>query len=344
MNMHHFLGMNVVLLVVMFLYRIWKKYSADINISIFRLFKCGIHQIRKFAENYLALDPAVENYEELYKRRKQNRIFIRTGIVFVLMQGCLVPNGYLLWIEALVAFIFLKDFSIFIKENETCIKRVFHSGNDTGNDDEQTNSDIRTESSDHSSIGDLNSKKQEIVINAAKGVLSIIMLYKLWFVSVVYLVLAALCFSLINRVLEQPLTKWLEYFQFDIFEGLEQFYVTGFLGFMEVCISFVFMTWTLLLHHQYLMLIALYTNVYITCKEVIHGAILSALAEWLILVQFKSATYDELKDLDDVCSICLSAMKKARKTKCNHFFHGHCLRRCLKEKNSCPYCNQKLIK
>lgn len=39
------------------------------------------------------------------------------------------------------------------------------------------------------------------------------------------------------------------------------------------------------------------------------------------------ATNIQLSKFNDVCAICLENMRSARITKCNHYFHGECLRK-----------------
>ena len=41
-----------------------------------------------------------------------------------------------------------------------------------------------------------------------------------------------------------------------------------------------------------------------------------------------------------ICSICLDEEIKTSftKTKCNHYYHNHCLRKWCKTNNSCPIC------
>lgn len=56
------------------------------------------------------------------------------------------------------------------------------------------------------------------------------------------------------------------------------------------------------------------------------------------LARFRRATPDELATLEDVCAVCLGAMRSARVTPCVHFFHADCLRRCLANSDRCPIC------
>lgn len=52
----------------------------------------------------------------------------------------------------------------------------------------------------------------------------------------------------------------------------------------------------------------------------------------------------QLQSLDDVCAICYQEMSSAKITKCNHYFHGVCLRKWLYIQDSCPLCHEILYK
>lgn len=54
------------------------------------------------------------------------------------------------------------------------------------------------------------------------------------------------------------------------------------------------------------------------------------------------ASEAELRELNDVCPICFSEMKAARKTECNHYFHAVCLRKWLYIRDYCPMCQRKM--
>lgn len=49
--------------------------------------------------------------------------------------------------------------------------------------------------------------------------------------------------------------------------------------------------------------------------------------------------YKKIKN-ERICSICFDEEIKTSftKTKCNHYFHSHCLRKWCKEKKTCPIC------
>lgn len=56
------------------------------------------------------------------------------------------------------------------------------------------------------------------------------------------------------------------------------------------------------------------------------------------------ASAEQLHRLDDVCAICYQEMKNAKITRCNHFFHGVCLRKWLYVQDRCPLCHDILYK
>lgn len=56
------------------------------------------------------------------------------------------------------------------------------------------------------------------------------------------------------------------------------------------------------------------------------------------------ANTEQLHRLDDVCAICYQEMRSAKITRCNHFFHGVCLRKWLYVQDHCPLCHDILYK
>uniref|UniRef100_A0A224X8X4 Putative e3 ubiquitin ligase n=1 Tax=Panstrongylus lignarius TaxID=156445 RepID=A0A224X8X4_9HEMI len=56
------------------------------------------------------------------------------------------------------------------------------------------------------------------------------------------------------------------------------------------------------------------------------------------------ASEHQLARLDDVCAICYQEMRTAKITRCNHFFHGVCLRKWLYVQDRCPLCHDILYK
>ncbi|XP_053619720.1 protein TRC8 homolog [Plodia interpunctella] len=58
----------------------------------------------------------------------------------------------------------------------------------------------------------------------------------------------------------------------------------------------------------------------------------------------REASPDQLSQLDDVCAICYQEMHSAKITRCNHYFHGVCLRKWLYVQDRCPLCHDILYK
>jgi E3 ubiquitin-protein ligase RNF139 len=54
------------------------------------------------------------------------------------------------------------------------------------------------------------------------------------------------------------------------------------------------------------------------------------------------ATSEQLANFDDVCAICYQELSAARITRCNHYFHGGCLRKWLFVQDICPLCHETL--
>jgi len=57
----------------------------------------------------------------------------------------------------------------------------------------------------------------------------------------------------------------------------------------------------------------------------------------------EDATAEELREHQDVCSICYQDMTTAKKTKCGHIFHQNCLKRWLFVQDNCPMCTAPII-
>uniref|UniRef100_A0A182QX44 RING-type domain-containing protein n=1 Tax=Anopheles farauti TaxID=69004 RepID=A0A182QX44_9DIPT len=55
------------------------------------------------------------------------------------------------------------------------------------------------------------------------------------------------------------------------------------------------------------------------------------------------ATIAQLHQFDDVCAICYQDMTSAKITRCNHYFHGVCLRKWLYVQDRCPLCHEIIM-
>lgn len=91
------------------------------------------------------------------------------------------------------------------------------------------------------------------------------------------------------------------------------------------------------------------------CMMCIHAYFniwLQAKAGWKVFMKRRSAvhkinslpeaTEEQLTNFDDVCAICYQELHNARITRCNHYFHGVCLRKWLYVQDICPLCHKTL--
>ncbi|KAK2584225.1 hypothetical protein KPH14_006640 [Odynerus spinipes] len=72
-------------------------------------------------------------------------------------------------------------------------------------------------------------------------------------------------------------------------------------------------------------------------------------AGWLVFMKRRTAVnkinslaearFEQLRSLNDVCAICYQEMQTAKITRCNHYFHGVCLRKWLYVQDRCPLCH-----
>ncbi|XP_056006845.1 RING finger protein 145-like [Ostrea edulis] len=56
----------------------------------------------------------------------------------------------------------------------------------------------------------------------------------------------------------------------------------------------------------------------------------------------ETATNQQIRNCDDVCSICIRQMSSAKITPCGHLFHETCLKKWIYVRDSCPLCLHKL--
>lgn len=280
-------------------------------------------------------------YNDALRAKLEERKLARVAVYLLMAQNCLMPSQSFAWLHSLLAYKFLLDIGTSIKHEVEKRRQGFAQGapppQATPVVPVGDNQDPAPEAAPRSLARPL-----RVLITLSKGTFAAaILFYQTFYLNFWYVCTTLIYFALTRSCMSRPLTRLLESAQLDGLEGLDQYYVVGLLGVLEVLFAGFFMLWTLIQHQQFLMLVALYTNIYTGGKDVINNAVSSMFAEWSLLAHFNRATTAEIEELDDVCAVCLSAMRKARKTPCGHYFHGHCLRRCLKEKVSCPICNFK---
>lgn len=100
-----------------------------------------------------------------------------------------------------------------------------------------------------------------------------------------------------------------------------------------------------LLHTQYARyaFLSAYFLLYLNIKDLVSNYIYPLMLEKQTFASFRTASIKDIEDWDDICAVCLTTMSKARITPCNHLFHPHCLKRCLKNSFQCPLCKQNFL-
>ncbi|KAF7275926.1 hypothetical protein GWI33_011096 [Rhynchophorus ferrugineus] len=196
-----------------------------------------------------------------------------------------------------------------------------------------------------------------LIVCATLIVLSLMLMYLLWTtqeISTWLLAVTAFSIEVIVKVLVSLAIYAL--FLYDarresFWEQLDDYiyYIRSFGNAVEFCFAiFLFFNgaWILLFEsgsaiRAVMMCIHAYFNIWCDAK-----------AGWSVFMKRRTAVNkieslpeadrDQLLKLDDVCAICYQEMQSAKITKCNHFFHGVCLRKWLYVQDRCPLCHEIL--
>jgi hypothetical protein len=208
----------------------------------------------------------------------------------------------------------------------------------------------------HSNIKHLAMSATKIVLEWTKAVTFVITLVFMLLVlgleqglkyfqpNVPYAICTWFYYMATERVFVDCFPTLLAHFQFDIFDSLELLYAPVILRVATASLSFLMALPLIIWGHYRLFVLAMYTNVYLRCRELTESSLRLLLLERKVLSQYRHASSDELEAWDDVCAVCLSPMRRARITPCHHLFHGDCLRLCLKNSDHCPICKRELTK
>jgi len=131
--------------------------------------------------------------------------------------------------------------------------------------------------------------------------------------------------------------------RYPVFDSLETLWAPVILKTYTIFISALFSIYQIIMQNYRLAAWGLYVNVILCWRDGDKRCFKDLRRELDVLSSFRDATDKQLKSLDDICSVCLCNMTKAKITKCNHLFHAHCLRTCLKNKVECPLCKTYLL-
>ncbi|XP_017784221.1 PREDICTED: uncharacterized protein LOC108567925 isoform X1 [Nicrophorus vespilloides] len=126
-------------------------------------------------------------------------------------------------------------------------------------------------------------------------------------------------------------------------EALEHLYAPVILRYYTISISCLLALVLLFYGQLRFGFIALYLTVYLRGKDMVLNSLKNLRKEQEVLGKFRKASLEEIENCDDVCAVCLSPMKRARITPCQHLFHAECLRQCLNNSYNCPICKREYI-
>lgn len=206
---------------------------------------------------------------------------------------------------------------------------------------------------DHSNIKHLAMSATKIVLEWTKAVTFIITVVFMLLVfgveqglehyspTLLYNIVTGLYYAVTEKVFYELILLFINYLQLPILENLESLWVPVIFKTYTAAVSFIFAI-PLIFYGQYrLAFLAMYSNVFLRCKEMRLNSLKSLNQERAVLTQYRYATNQEISEFDDVCAVCLSPMRLARITPCHHIFHGECLRQCLKTSDHCPICKRQ---
>ncbi|CAM1311473.1 Uncharacterised protein g5700 [Pycnogonum litorale] len=159
-----------------------------------------------------------------------------------------------------------------------------------------------------------------------------------------------ICVTAIYYLLTEPpcriyVHSLFAFLQLDALESMENLWIPVIIYFVTTSVSTCL--WISIIYRfpglnkWSLLLLAAYTNVYIGF-EATRYFWRRLVTEKSCLDRYRYATRRELSTCDDVCAVCLQAMRVARVTPCRHLFHSDCLRLCIRQNNTCPMCKQLL--
>lgn len=160
--------------------------------------------------------------------------------------------------------------------------------------------------------------------------------------STFYTIVTWLYYSATEKVFVEMFPHILSFMQLESLESLENLYAPVILRVFTIVMSGLFTIFVVPTARWELLFVGAYFNVYLRGKELVLNSGAALQAERRILNRYRIATTDEIEKFDDVCAVCLFAMKKARVTPCHHLFHADCLRQCLKTSDKCPMCKREL--
>ncbi|XP_014205918.1 E3 ubiquitin-protein ligase HRD1 [Copidosoma floridanum] len=161
--------------------------------------------------------------------------------------------------------------------------------------------------------------------------------------SLVYVFLTLSYYMATEKVFASMFPSALSHLELDTLESLEHLYGPLVLRLFTVSLSGLFVLLLLPVAPWRFLFASFYLNVVLRGKELARTQWPALIKERRVLSRYRRATRAEIREFDDVCAVCLSAMSRARVTPCHHLFHDTCLRQCLKNTDVCPLCKRPFV-
>ncbi|KAK6635383.1 hypothetical protein RUM44_000634 [Polyplax serrata] len=160
--------------------------------------------------------------------------------------------------------------------------------------------------------------------------------------TLLYTLFTLLHYAATEKTFLELFPKFLARLQLNVFNSLESLWAPVILKAYTILISALFSIIQVILKNYRLAIFGIYINVILCWKDADRSCFKNLKRELEVLGQFRNATMKQLTSFDDICSVCLSPMKTAKVTPCQHLFHADCLRLCLKNRTECPICKREL--
>lgn len=146
-----------------------------------------------------------------------------------------------------------------------------------------------------------------------------------------------------EKIFREVFPPVLEIVNLSCLESLEHLYVPLVLNSYSVLIGVTIGVYKLISSFSLIALLSMYFIIYLRIKDLYYNHWVPYIAEKAAYKSFRVATNQDIQDWADICAICLSTMSRARITPCNHLFHPHCLKQCLRISFYCPLCKRHFM-
>ncbi|CAH1169664.1 unnamed protein product [Phaedon cochleariae] len=161
--------------------------------------------------------------------------------------------------------------------------------------------------------------------------------------GVVYSLVTFLYYICSEKIFLKVFPELVEMLSLDLLENLEHLYVPMVLNFVAISAGTIVTSYVLLQSYSGFVLLCLYFLVYLRVKDVYHNSWKLLRTERETYRSFRVATVEDIENWADLCAVCLNTMSSARITPCNHLFHPHCLKQCLRISLFCPLCKSHFV-